>query len=123
MADRKEAMTMAIIRAGVLAIVLGLVACGDDDDGSGTPLNDDLECTVEEFEGPKATGTLTNDSSEPSRYTITVSFLDATGTRVAEGMTSVDNVQPDETRTWEVFANEDRGGNSCRVMSVQRQAQ
>lgn len=35
----------------------------------------------------------------------------------------VDNVQPDETRTWEVFANEDRGGNSCQVMSVQRQAQ
>lgn len=115
---------MAIIRAGVLAIVLGLVACGDDplnDDDN--PLNDDLECTIEEHGGPKATGTLTNDSSEPSRYTITVSFLDATGTRVAEGMTSVDNVQPDETRTWEVFANEDRGGNDCQVMSVERQAQ
>jgi hypothetical protein len=123
MADRKEAMTMAIIRAGVLAIILGLVACGDESDDN-NPLNDDdLECTIDEFEGPKATGTLTNDSSEPSRYTITVSFLDATGTRVAEGMTSVDNVQPDETRTWEVFANEDRGGNDCQVMSVERQAQ
>lgn len=86
-------------------------------------MNDDLVCGTQEFIGPKAAGTLTNHSSGLSGYMISVGFLDEAGTRVADGTAFVNNVQPDQTATWEALAFQDVPYATCEIVSVERLAQ
>jgi uncharacterized protein DUF4190 len=87
-------------------------------------INGEPDCTTDPALGPIARGTLTNHSSGLSGYLISVGFLDAAGTRVAEGTAIVNNVQADQTANWEASAL-DPGVqfDTCEVVSVERLAQ
>jgi hypothetical protein len=97
---------------------------GNDDNPPPADLNPDLMCRIETGTGPTASGTLTNHSSGLSGYMISVSFLDAGGTRVADGTAFVNNVQAGQTTTWSApsFAF-DADFATCEVVSVERLAQ
>jgi Domain of unknown function (DUF4190) len=87
-------------------------------------INDDTSCTTEAGLGPVARGTLTNHSSGLSGYLISVGFLDAAGTRVAEGTAIVNNVQAGQTANWEAPAFDPSVQfETCEVVSVERLAQ
>ena len=96
---------------------------GNDENPPPADINDDVTCSTEQFVGPKASGTLTNHSSQLSGYMISVGFLDEAGTRVAEGTAFVNNVRAQQTATWEAVAFDDVPYETCEVVSVERLAQ
>lgn len=79
-------------------------------------------CGTNALDMPEAKGKLTNHSSKPSNYTIHVDFLDASGTRVAEGLTLETEVQPGQTSTWELFGDSQSKYATCKVTRVERYA-
>lgn len=68
------------------------------------------------------TGTIRNVSDETRSYTITVEFRSPDGRKRRVARTSVDDVEPSETRTWQVATlldGSDDGDGDCSVTSVQ----
>lgn len=141
------AVVAVILLVVVISVIAVIASGGDEDDGDGdtagtettaagpetnsgneeNPPPEDLDgeptCTTEAGLGPVARGSLTNHSSELSGYLISVGFLDAAGTRVAEGTTAVNNVQPDQTANWEAPAfAPDVQFATCEVVSIERLA-
>ena len=95
--------------------------------GSGNtehPPPDDVqlgECLNDNLFGPKATGTLTNQSSKLSNYMISVNFVDEAGVIVAQGTALATNIPAGASATWEAlsFSTDARAAN-CSVVKVDR---
>jgi hypothetical protein len=85
-------------------------------------LNGDTECTVDDFGGVVAKGTLTNNSSKTSSYMIQVSFNDAAGVRFAEAPAFYNDVRAGETVLWDTpaFTRPVEGAWTCEVVSIER---
>lgn len=72
-----------------------------------------------------ATIDVTNNSSEPSSYSIEIVFESPDGaTQIGTGSTFITSLAPDQTKTEEVTSFEDAGDQefTCRVESVDRLA-
>lgn len=133
--------------AGLLALAFVIAiaaAAGGEDDGDGgdtataeepgpqtasgnteNPPPDDVElttCANDPALGlAKVGGTITNHSSKPSDYTISVEFVTGNDVRYAEAIHLSTTVAPDQTVEWEEFGTgEWREGTTCRVTSVER---
>lgn len=64
---------------------------------------------------------VTNNSSEPSTYSITVEFVDASGVRYGEGYAGSSAVAPGQKVEVDAFGVEEiRPGTTCRVTQVER---
>lgn len=141
---RRGCLRPLLIALGVLAaiaVVGAIVANSGGDDGdtdtadttvrgpesqSGNEENpppadlNNHECT-RNAAGPLATGTLTNHSSKLAGYMISVDFENEAGTRVAEGTSFVNHVQPGQTTNWEVSsASPHVDAPNCEVVSIER---
>jgi hypothetical protein len=109
------------VAAGLLAALAALTAC----DGATThPPLDDVDpgwvCDTTD-DTIRAVGTITNHSSQPSFYVVSVEFRAPDG-EVAERSGSVDGVGPGETVTIGVTADDfvADGDVSCHVSDVTR---
>ena len=77
------------------------------------------ECTVDEFSGPTATGTIKNTSGEDQGFEVSVRFTDADGNLISEDSTFTDSIDADQTANWEVSAFETVEGDiDCEVATV-----
>jgi cytoskeletal protein RodZ len=82
-------------------------------------------CTTDSALGfAQANGTLTNHSSKPSNYLITVTFKNAAGVQFADGNAAVQNVAAGGTATWSAdsASQAPRGTWTCQVAQVDRLA-
>jgi hypothetical protein len=134
---------MTIIRSLlVAALVLVASACAAEtetpaaeaaDEGPQTnsgndtnPPPDDVEltdCIADDVGWIKASGTITNHSSEASTYFINVEFVASDGVRYAEGIATSSTVAPDQTAEWEASGlTEAREATTCNVTAVDRYA-
>lgn len=142
---------MRRIRLAVCAVAVAaaLVSCGAAEDGADSkasggkasaaeqnheastsgknPPEKDVKvtsCSKDEFgDFPEAKLRITNHSSKPSDYLVSVEFLDADGTRKGEGTGLVSNLAPGQT------AEDTAGGLAevpgkvtCRIVKVTRTA-
>ncbi|WP_406858970.1 hypothetical protein ABZO31_01480 [Streptomyces sp. HUAS MG47] len=99
-------LVVALILGGlavlaVVGIVIAFVAVDETTDLPGEGREDrDVRISSCEVDGdtrwPHAGLTVTNLSSKPSDYAISVEFVTASGTRVAEANAAVDNLAPDK---------------------------
>jgi hypothetical protein len=72
---------------------------------------------------PKAAGTIRNNSSKSSGYTIHVKFKDASGNAVGDGAAVVAKVEPDATAKWDVTGTFNAKGKvNCELRTVARAA-
>jgi hypothetical protein len=72
---------------------------------------------------PEAAGTIRNNSSKDSGYTIHVRFKDASGNRVGEGVAVVREVDADGTAKWDVTGTVNAKGKvTCELGNVARAA-
>ena len=70
---------------------------------------------------PRATGEIANNSSKKSDFFIRIVFSDSSDNRVAEGVTTVTNVEPGTTSPWNIGALADANGPvTCEVETVRR---
>jgi len=78
-------------------------------------------CTTDAAGDPTAAFTITNHSSGRSDYVISVNFLDASGTKVAEGSAISNNIDPGQSalETAVGFAST-QGATTCKVTNVDR---
>lgn len=71
--------------------------------------------------GPEAALRITNHSSGRSNYMIGVNFLDASGTKVAEGTAISNNVEPGQAAVEKAVGfSETKGAITCTVTDVNR---
>ncbi|MEU8528767.1 hypothetical protein AB0C77_24750 [Streptomyces sp. NPDC048629] len=108
---------------GIIVAIVVVERTVDNPPGDGPAA--DVEITACEVDGdtrwPHADLTVTNRSSKTSDYVISIEFVTASGTRVAEANASVDNLAPDQ-------ASQDRaqsltqveGPVSCNITDVAR---
>ncbi|GJF32870.1 hypothetical protein KNE206_55700 [Kitasatospora sp. NE20-6] len=87
----------------------------------------DAEITKCEVDGtlhwPSAEVTITNHSSKSSNYIVQVEFLDASGTRVGEGMAATNGLAPGQKSVQKAQGASDiKGKMSCKVIDVTRYA-
>lgn len=72
---------------------------------------------------PSAELKITNHSSKASNYMVQVEFLDATGTRIAEGLAATNGLAPGQASVQKAQgASEAKGKVSCKVIDVTRYA-
>ncbi|WP_431676022.1 FxLYD domain-containing protein [Kitasatospora sp. KL5] len=72
---------------------------------------------------PSAELTITNHSSKASNYMVQVEFLDASGTRIGEGIAATNGLAPNQKSMQKAQgATEAKGQLSCRVIDVTRYA-
>lgn len=85
-------------------------------------LHGDTECSLNDLGWVRASGTLTNRSSETSRYMIQVSFNDEAGVRFAEAPAFHNDVRAGESVRWEAVAptGPARTTWTCEVVSIER---
>jgi hypothetical protein len=85
-------------------------------------LNGDTQCVLDEIGWVTAQGTLTNNSSKTSSYTIHVSFNDEAGIRFHEASAFHNDVRASETVRWEAFPphRAPAGPWTCEVVSIER---
>lgn len=78
-------------------------------------------CTIDAIGYPKAGLRITNHSSGRSNYMISINFLDAAGTKVAEGAAISNNVDPGQSaiETAGGLASV-KGALTCKVTDVNR---
>ena len=70
---------------------------------------------------PTASGTILNHSSKTSNYVIRLTFTDAQGNTVSEGVAPVKSVGADETATWDLTGARDaKGSVQCEITGVSR---
>jgi hypothetical protein len=78
-------------------------------------------CEPDDFGFAVAGGVITNNSSEPSTYSITVEVVDGAGVRYGEGYAGSSAVAPGQQVEWESFGAEElRPGSTCNVTQVER---
>jgi hypothetical protein len=131
--------TILKITAGIiLAVVLLGAGCAALLGGAADEAEEDLEaeqaaeasdvaaevtCGPDAIGFAEATGRVTNSSSKPSNYLITVTFTGADEVQYGEGVASVLDLAPGATAEWETTAAEDwRDGTTCVVSDVERLA-
>jgi hypothetical protein len=78
------------------------------------------ECTTEQFVGPTARGTLTNNTAKLSDYMISVNFADEAGVIVAQGLGFANNIPAGASATWEASAFDDVPYANCTIVKVER---
>lgn len=141
-------VTVAFVALIIVGSIIGVAASGggDDDDTSSdtteaatddgpqtnsgnteNPPTDDVELAEcgpgvgnvgGNFIG--AAGTITNHSSEPSDYMITVEFT-ADGTRYTESFSSASAIAPNQSAEWSALTvDEARPNTECNITSVER---
>ncbi|MFD0260888.1 FxLYD domain-containing protein [Kitasatospora indigofera] len=72
---------------------------------------------------PSAEVKITNHSSKASNYMVQIEFLDATGTRIAEGLAATNGLAPGQASVQKAQgASEAKGKVSCKVIDVTRYA-
>lgn len=76
-------------------------------------------CAKGDF-GPEVKVRVTNHSSKESDYIITIGFEDASGTKVGDGIATVDNVNPDQSAVTDVLATASGDWSKCKVEEVER---
>jgi len=123
----------------VVLVLLALSACGDVDtdkggDSEAKPSSEQAKPEEEEAvidtcapnaatKWMEAVGTITNRTSKPSDYIVTVAFEGADGAQLATGTASAQNVQPDQRAAFTASAiKELAAGSTCRVVEVNRLA-
>jgi hypothetical protein len=110
-----------IAAAAALASLGVLSACeGETSHPAANDLNSGWTCVTTD-NSVHASGTITNHSSQASFYNIEVEFRSDSG-EVTERSTSIDGVEPGETVTIGVVADQFGGGSevTCRVSDVTR---
>jgi hypothetical protein len=71
--------------------------------------------------GPEAALRITNHSSGRSNYMISVNFLDAAGTKIAEGAAISNNIDPGQSAVEKATGfTEAKGALTCKVVNVNR---
>ena len=125
----------AVVVAGViLVVVLVVVAAGRNSSspgvGNGTathPAADDITitgCTYNvTLAAAEASGRITNNSSQTSTYTFTISIIDrASGTVVAQASGVENNIAPGQSATFQVPGDQQvaTGQLTCQVAKVTR---
>jgi hypothetical protein len=71
--------------------------------------------------GPEAALRITNHSSGRSNYMISVNFLDASGTKVAEGTAISNNIEPGQAAVEQAAGfTQTKGAVTCKVIDVNR---
>ena len=118
----------ALVVAVVIIIVVATAASNSSTPGSGTknhPAAADLtinSCSVDPtLKIPVAKGTVLNHSSGTSDYTFTISFLNTTGTVVAQGGGIENNIAPGQTATFSVNGDAQTSGPvTCKLVEVTR---
>lgn len=80
------------------------------------------KCEIESiFRYPKATLKITNNTSKRSDYIISVNFLDASGTKIAEGGALSSNIDPGQSAIETAGGlTEMKGAVTCKVTDVNR---
>lgn len=84
-----------------------------------------LSCTVDDSVGfPKATVRITNHSSKKSDYFGNINFLDAAGTRVAQGAIIETQIEPGQSADADVVGDKTdvAGPVTCKLTQVERTA-
>jgi hypothetical protein len=110
-----------IAAAAALASLCVVGACeGETSHPPANDLNSGWTCDTTDG-SVRAAGTITNHSSQASFYNIEVEFRSDNG-GVTERSTSIDDVEPGETVTVGVVADQFGGGSevTCRVSDVTR---
>jgi hypothetical protein len=104
-----------------LALVLAGCSAGADHKGDATI----TACTPAADGGkPVAEGQVTNPTSKGSTYSIRVSFYDASGNKVTEGIDAVTGVEPATSSPWRVTGLQSVSGPvDCRLGKVTRNVQ
>jgi uncharacterized protein (UPF0333 family) len=82
------------------------------------------KCEVDKTLGwPSAEVTITNHSSKSSNYMVQVEFLDASGTRISEGIAATNGLAPGQKSIQKAQGTaEGKGKLSCKVIDVTRYA-
>ena len=109
--------------ASVLGAAL-LVGCGE---GSSKPAEGDISvksCVASPTgDNPVAEGTIVNNTTKPSAYTLRVRFLDPSGNEVSQGTTAVARVEPGATATWRLQGGVGaKGPLTCEIANPTRTA-
>ncbi|WP_329124419.1 hypothetical protein [Streptomyces sp. NBC_01353] len=109
---------------GIVAVILSIDDPGSDDPGG--PLGDVriTACQVDSAtKRPHADVTVTNRSSKPSDYLISVEFVVPSGDRVAEADATVDHLAPGQASQGRAQSlSQGAGTVECRVTDVIRTA-
>lgn len=114
-------MTMRRIRSLLAALAAAVIVVGCSSSGLTSdaavfgciPGTDDTN--------PRATGEIANKSSKKSDFFIRIVFSDSSDNRVAEGVTTVTNVEAGTTSPWSIGALTDvKGPVKCEVQTVRR---
>jgi hypothetical protein len=80
-------------------------------------------CTKDDLGYMYADITILNHSSKTSNYIGTINFLDAEGTKIAEGGIASNNIEPDQKAIEKAVTLEEATGDfTCKVASVTRYA-
>lgn len=118
----KKGMSIAGVVLGAVALVLGVAGiiliddavndleddldeAFDDAFGPASPNDYDIaieECDRDELGYGTAAGTIRNQSAELASFAVTVNFVDAEGTRVADGFTFVNDLARGRSARWMV---------------------
>jgi len=109
-----------------LTAVLGVSMLSGCSDSEKDPAGDIrvTGCAADPTGGkPKAEGTIVNNTSKPSAYTLRVKFLDPAGNQVSEATTGVGKVDPGASAIWRLEGGVSaRGPLTCQVVNPTRTA-
>lgn len=123
----------ALVVVLIIIIIIVVVASSSSSKtkpGAGTsshPAANDVaitSCTVDPtLHMPMAKGTVVNHSSGASNYTFTISFLNPSGTVVAQGAGAENNIAAHQTATWTASGDQQTSGPvTCKIVDVTRYA-
>jgi hypothetical protein len=109
-----------IVLAVIVVLVLVLVVNGTSSKSAQKDVTV-TKCGPGDGGKPTATGRILNHSSQTSNYVIRLSFSDAQGNTVSEGVAPVKSVGAGETATWDLTGARDANGPlRCAITGVSR---
>jgi hypothetical protein len=111
----------AVLISAIVVVAVASSGCRSSDSKADATVT---ACTPGPNDGqPVAEGQVTNSSSKTSNYSVRVSFYDASGNKITEGVDVVTGVEPATSSPWRVTGlGSLKGAVDCRLGGVTRNA-